>query len=140
MFPFFFLIVPLCDSLSPPFMVLFHRPKNGVMIKKTGKSLLAPFLSLIEKSLHDINNAAAPRSGAARSNSKNLDKQYLSTLLFLFANPNVIEYKCFITSHSELTRPPVGSVLQTNCTRRFAALFFFFFSSKKETIRSSVSG
>lgn len=68
---------------------------------------------------------------------KNLDKQYLSTPLLLFANPNVSEYKCFIMSHSELTRPPAGLALQTNCARRFAEIFFFFL--RKETIRLSVS-
>lgn len=115
-------------------MVFFYHPKHRVMIKKTGKSVLAPFLLSIDKSLHGINNAAAQRSGAARSNSKNLDKQHLSTLLFLFANPDVIEYKCFIASHSELTRPPAGFVLQTNCTRRFAMLFIYFLPNRKQSI------
>lgn len=127
-------------SFFLPFHGLFSSAKktNRVTMKKRGKSLLAPFLPLIEKLLHAINNAAVQRSGATRSNSANLHKQYLSTLLFLFANPNVSEYKCFITSHSELTRPPAGSVLQTNCTRRFAALLFFF-PKRKQSVPASLA-
>lgn len=90
---------------------------------------MAPFLSLIEKSLHAINNAAVQRSGAARFNvgeKKTLDKQHLAALLLLSANPSVSEYKCFITTHSELRRPPAGSCASDKLLQTFFAVIYLF--------------
>lgn len=138
------LMIPLCDSLQlffPSFVVFFCSAKktNRVTIKKRGKSLLAPFLPLIEKSLHAINNAAVQRSGAPRSDSANLHKQYLSTLLFLFANPNVSEYKCLyhVTQWTH-EAPPCWFGASDKLHQTVCGIIFFFF--QKETTRSSVSG
>lgn len=135
-----FLIVPLCDSLSPPFMVLFHRPKNGVMIKKTGKSLLAPFLSLIEKSLHDINNAAAPRSGAARSNSKK-PRQTISLDAALFvckSQCDRVQMFHHVTQWTHKAPCWFGAsdkLHQTVCS----AIFFFSLPKRKQSVPASLA-